>query len=53
VQAPAVDPPAKLQDNIESRFHDSGHMVYAKETARKQLHDNVARFIRQTSKLES
>jgi carboxypeptidase C (cathepsin A) len=43
--------PAKLQSNIEYRFYDSGHMVYAKEASLKQLHDNVAGFIRRTSNL--
>ena len=41
--------PASLQSNIEYRFYESGHMVYAKETSLKQLHDNVADFIRRTS----
>lgn len=42
--------PASLQSNIEYRFYDSGHMVYAKEASLKKLHDNVADFIRRTSK---
>jgi carboxypeptidase C (cathepsin A) len=37
--------PAALQDNIEYRFYDSGHMVYAKDSSLKALHDNVAAFI--------
>jgi len=41
--------PQSLQSNIEFRFYESGHMVYAKETSLKQLHDNVADFIRRTS----
>ncbi len=41
--------PAKLQSNIEYKFYDSGHMVYAKDTSLKALHDNVAGFIRRTS----
>jgi carboxypeptidase C (cathepsin A) len=40
--------PAKLQDNIEYKFYQSGHMVYAHEPALKELHDNVAAFIRGT-----
>ena len=43
--------PASLQANIEYKFYDSGHMVYAKESSLKQLHDNVAGFIRRTSNL--
>jgi carboxypeptidase C (cathepsin A) len=42
--------PAKLQSNIEYQFYDSGHMVYAKDTSLRALHDNVAGFIRRTSK---
>ncbi len=41
--------PASLQSNIEYRFYDSGHMVYAKEASLQQLHQNVADFIRRTS----
>jgi carboxypeptidase C (cathepsin A) len=41
--------PAALQSNIEYRFYDSGHMVYAKESSLKELHDSVADFIRRTA----
>jgi len=41
--------PLKLQSNIEYQFYDSGHMVYAKESSLRALHDNVAGFIRRTS----
>nr|WP_321983040.1 peptidase S10 [uncultured Lichenicoccus sp.] len=40
--------PASLQGNIEFRQYQSGHMVYANQSALKQLHDNVADFIRRT-----
>jgi carboxypeptidase C (cathepsin A) len=43
--------PAKLQANIEYKFYQSGHMVYVHETALKELHDNVAAFIRETDHL--
>jgi carboxypeptidase C (cathepsin A) len=43
--------PATLQGNIEYKFYDSGHMVYAKDASLKQLHDNVAGFIRRTSNM--
>ena len=43
--------PAKLQNNIEYRFYESGHMVYAKDASLHQLHDNVADFIRRTSNI--
>ena len=42
--------PAKLQGNIEFKFYESGHMVYAHQASLKELHDNVAAFIRKTSK---
>ena len=41
--------PANLQSNIEFKFYDSGHMVYAKDASLKLLHDNVVGFIRSTS----
>jgi carboxypeptidase C (cathepsin A) len=41
--------PHELQSNIEYHFYESGHMVYAKDTSLKQLHDNVADFIRRNS----
>jgi carboxypeptidase C (cathepsin A) len=44
--------PASLQGNIEYKFYESGHMVYAKDTSLKMLHDNVAGFIRRTSNLK-
>jgi carboxypeptidase C (cathepsin A) len=40
--------PEKLQANIEYHYYQSGHMVYANESSLKQLHDNVAAFIRKT-----
>ena len=43
--------PTKLQDNIEFKFYQSGHMVYVHEPALKELHDNVAAFIRGTDHL--
>jgi carboxypeptidase C (cathepsin A) len=41
--------PARLQSNIDYKFYESGHMVYANETALKQLHDNAAEFIKNAS----
>jgi carboxypeptidase C (cathepsin A) len=43
--------PANLQANIDYKFYDSGHMVYAKDASLKMLHDNVAAFIRRTNNL--
>ena len=41
--------PASLQSNIEYHYYQSGHMVYANEASLKQLHDNVAAFIRKNA----
>jgi carboxypeptidase C (cathepsin A) len=42
--------PANLRSNIEYHYYRSGHMVYAHEESLKQIHDNVAAFIRKTSR---
>jgi carboxypeptidase C (cathepsin A) len=44
--------PARLQNNIEYRYYASGHMVYAHESSLKELHDNVADFIRRTDNVK-
>ena len=43
--------PPKLQDNIEYRYYQSGHMVYVHVPALRELHGNVAAFIRSTDNL--
>jgi carboxypeptidase C (cathepsin A) len=43
--------PAKLQSNIEYRYYESGHMIYAHEPDLRSLHDNVADFVRRTDNL--
>jgi carboxypeptidase C (cathepsin A) len=43
--------PQALQSNIEYRYYQSGHMVYALESSLKALHDDVAGFIRRTDNL--
>ena len=43
--------PPELRSNIEYRYYGSGHMVYAHEPSLKELHDNVADFIRRTDNL--
>ncbi|MFZ0924122.1 MAG: hypothetical protein WA020_13740, partial [Candidatus Acidiferrales bacterium] len=40
--------PPELVKNIEFKFYQSGHMVYAHEASLKQLHDNAAAFIAST-----
>ena len=40
--------PGSLRKNIEMHFYKSGHMVYAHEPSLKELHENVAAFIRTT-----
>ncbi|MDE2110917.1 MAG: peptidase S10 [Alphaproteobacteria bacterium] len=44
--------PFSLQGNIQYRYYQSGHMVYANEAALKQLHDNVAAFINATDNVK-
>ncbi len=44
--------PLKMQANIEFKQYESGHMVYAHQAALKQLHDNVAGFIKRTDNLQ-
>jgi len=43
--------PPTLTSNIEYRYYPSGHMVYAHEASLKQMHDDVAGFIRRTDNL--
>jgi len=43
--------PPSLRGNIEYHYYRSGHMVYVHLPALKQLHDNVAAFIRDTDNL--
>jgi carboxypeptidase C (cathepsin A) len=38
--------PQSLAKNIEYKWYESGHMVYVREDCLKQLHDNVAAFIK-------
>ncbi|HEY6904409.1 MAG TPA: hypothetical protein VI216_08885 [Candidatus Acidoferrales bacterium] len=45
--------PPKLQSNIEFKFYESGHMVYAHSASLKALHDNVAAFIHETEQPKS
>jgi carboxypeptidase C (cathepsin A) len=40
--------PADLRQNIEYHYYHSGHMVYVHLPALKELHDNVADFVRRT-----
>ncbi len=44
--------PQTLNKNIEFRFYESGHMVYAHEASLKAIHDNVAQFIRDSDNLK-
>ncbi len=44
--------PPSLQSNISYRYYQSGHMVYAHSQSLKDLHDNVAAFIRQTDNVQ-
>jgi carboxypeptidase C (cathepsin A) len=41
--------PPKQQGNLETKFYQSGHMIYANEPSLRSLHDNVAALVRRTS----
>jgi carboxypeptidase C (cathepsin A) len=41
--------PEKLQANIEYHYYPSGHMVYARTSDLKTMHDDVARFIKRNA----
>ena len=41
--------PDNLRSNIETKFYESGHMVYAHEPSLKALHANVTDFIRRAT----
>jgi len=43
--------PENLRRNIEFRFYESGHMIYAHEPALRALHADVADFIRRSDNL--
>lgn len=40
--------PARLQQNIEYQYYESGHMIYAHTKSLKALHSDVADFIKST-----
>ena len=42
--------PEKLRDNIEYRYYQSGHMVYAHQESLQALHGDVAAFINSTAR---
>lgn len=44
--------PANLQDNIEYRYFEAGHMVYVNPQAMHEMRDTVADFIRRTDNLQ-
>ena len=41
--------PPRQQQNLEVKFYQSGHMVYANEASLRALHDNVASLVRRTA----
>jgi carboxypeptidase C (cathepsin A) len=43
--------PAALRSNIEVQRYPAGHMMYDDPASLKRLHDEVARFIRETNSL--
>ena len=44
--------PDSLQKNIEYKYYQSGHMVYAHQESLKDIHDAVASFISRTSNVK-
>jgi carboxypeptidase C (cathepsin A) len=46
----AIQP--SLANNIEYHYYRSGHMVYAHEQSLKELHDNVADFVKRTDNVK-
>jgi carboxypeptidase C (cathepsin A) len=44
--------PRSLQKNIEYKYYESGHMVYAHEQSLMQIHNDVADFIKRTSNVK-
>lgn len=43
--------PQGLQANIRYAYYASGHMIYVRQISLKELHDNIAAFIRQTDNI--
>ncbi|HSR99226.1 MAG TPA: hypothetical protein VLM79_19370 [Kofleriaceae bacterium] len=41
--------PPKQQANLEMKFYQSGHMIYANEPSLRALHDNITGLVRRTS----
>jgi carboxypeptidase C (cathepsin A) len=44
--------PARQQTNLEMKFYQSGHMIYANEPSLRSLHDNVAALVRRTQSVK-
>jgi len=44
--------PRSLQKNIEYKYYESGHMVYAHAESLMQIHNDVSDFIRRTSNVK-
>ncbi len=44
--------PKNLQDHLQMKYYNSGHMVYVHVPALKKLHDNAAQFIESTDNLQ-
>lgn len=40
--------PPELMPNLETKRYQSGHMIYLHESSRKEIHDNIADFMRRT-----
>jgi carboxypeptidase C (cathepsin A) len=42
--------PADLQGHVQLKYYDAGHMMYLKDGARTQLHNNIAAFVDKATK---
>jgi carboxypeptidase C (cathepsin A) len=42
--------PADLQGHVQLKYYDAGHMMYLHDSARTQLHNNIAAFVDRATK---
>jgi carboxypeptidase C (cathepsin A) len=42
--------PSDLQGHVQLKYYDAGHMMYLKDGARTQLHNNIAAFVDKATK---
>jgi carboxypeptidase C (cathepsin A) len=42
--------PSELQGHVQLKYYDAGHMMYLRDSARTQLHANIAAFVDKATK---